>query len=136
MFQDTALIESVIPVSVKFLINDKEQELKLKMKCPTASDYDKYMASFNQYGPTEYEYAYGPVAGAFIGWEDVLGPDGEPLEFSKEKLVEFQKKYHGLTDAIVMSVIVKMGEVRGKNYLSLATTKRAKKTKGFKNQTP
>ena len=106
------------------------------MRCPTANDYDTYMESFNQYGPAEYGYAYGPVAEIFTDWEDVLDASGQPIPFSKEKLVEFQGKYHGLTDAIVMSVMIKMGEVRGKNYLSLVEAKRSlpqkKKTKGFK----
>lgn len=132
---DDKVVESKTPVYAPVTIGEEAIEFKLYVNCPTPEDFDKYMQSMENIREDQYYKLYEPVAEIFVDWEGVIDANDEPVPFSKEKLIELQKKYHGFTEGLLYAVTQGLADLRGKNFsnsLTIGLGKRAKRNKAKK----
>lgn len=105
------------PVKVNFTINGEPQTLDLIVKCMTPKAMLEYAKELDKDENTFFDLirANGSVIG---GWENVFDEDGNPVEYSPERLEDLQYDYFGLADSIAVAITNESTEVRAKNLSS------------------
>lgn len=124
-------IKSEMPVVAPVMVGGEAQELHLTMKTLTPRDHEKIKKELKTYDRDRLTEAHEYIASLITGWKDVADRDGNPIEFSKDKLVEFQGQFHGLGEAIVAGIDEAVGKLLTSNFTDSVTAyhKRRKKTK-------
>lgn len=106
-------------IEVKFLVQDEEQVLNLKVNCMTPRKVNDYANKVN--GRDDgFNVLVKCNCDVITDWEGVYDEDGNPVEYSPEKLTDLQLDYFGLADAIAITIFEESRRLREKNLGSSA----------------
>ena len=105
-------------IDVKFLVQDEEQTLSLKVNCMTPRKINDYADKLND-SNAGFDDLVKNNCNVTTGWEGVVDSEGKAVEYTPEKLEEIQYDYFGLADAIAIAVCNESKRLREKNLGSL-----------------
>lgn len=109
----------VQPLTVKFLVKDEEQELKIRVNCMSPKKIAELGRKYTILeAQAEIGKAHEVLADSIVGWDEDVYEDDEALEFSKKNMVRLLDNNIGLDNAIAEQIFEKYQEQRIKNSLS------------------
>lgn len=112
---------AVQPVTVKFLAQDEEQEITLKVNCMTPQKVTALGRKIAVYeAQAQTVKCHEALADVIVGWEGDMYEDDVMLTFSKKSMVQLFNNHIGLSDAVANQIISRYNEQRLKNSGSLA----------------
>lgn len=86
-------------IDVKFLVQEEEQTLSLKVNCMTPRKMIEYVDKAND-PKSSFDDLIQCNCDVVNGWDGVFDEDDNEIEYSPEKLKDLQLDYFGLADAI------------------------------------
>ena len=101
-------------VDAKFLIEEEQQTLSLKVNCMTPRKINEYLDVLKK-KDAGFDDLVDVNCNVVTGWEGVIDEDGNEVEFSQDKLQDLQLDYFGLADAITVAIVNEGQKLREKN---------------------
>ena len=107
------------PVTVLFLDGyEEKQELNLRVRCMTPKQQIAFSEKVFDNG-SDFHTLVKENCNVTTGWENVTDEEGNPVDYSPEKLADLQYDYFGLADSIALSISKEAKEQRKKRSLIL-----------------